>query len=169
MMKATLTLAAILLSAGWTMNAAFADGPIKVEQAWARATPGGAKTGAVYLTVTNTGTTPDTLVGAATPAADKAELHEMKMQNNIMEMRPISTLSLAPGQSVTLGPNGYHIMLVGLKAPLKEGDTLPITLSFQHAPKQDVTVPVMKLGAMGPAASGSMNGMPGMSMPSRQR
>ena len=169
MMKATLAVAALLLSATWTASPALADGPIKVEQAWARATPGGARTGAVYLTVTNAGAAPDTLIGAATPAADKAELHEMKMQNNIMEMRPVPALSLAPGQSVTLGPNGYHIMLVGLKAPLKEGDTLPITLSFEHAPKQDVTVPIMKLGAMGPAASGSMNSMPGMSMPSRQR
>jgi periplasmic copper chaperone A len=176
MMKLRLILAAALLSTVVTMGTAFADSAIKVEQAWARATPGGAKTGAIYLTLTNTGTTPDTLTAISTPAADKADLHEMKIQNNIMEMRPVAALPIAPGQTVTLEPSGYHIMLTGLKAPLKEGDTIPLTLTFEHAAKQDVTASVTKLGAMRAGETGTMPGksssgsssMPGMTMPGRQ-
>ncbi len=78
---------------------------IKVDQVWARATPGAAKTGAIYLTVTNTGTTPDTLEGAvSTPVAEHADLHEMKMANGVMEMRPVKSLTIDPGKSVTLEP-----------------------------------------------------------------
>jgi hypothetical protein len=147
---------------------------IKVDQVWARATPGAAKTAAIYLTVTNTGTTPDTLEGtASTPAAEHADLHEMKMANGVMEMRPLKSLTIAPGKSVTLAPNGYHIMLTGLKAPLKEGQSVPLTLTFEHAGTQQVTASVAKVGAMhaGDTSSGSagaamnhnMSSMPGMS------
>ena len=152
---------------------AFADtGGIKVDRVWARATPGNAKTGAIYLTITNTGPAPDTLESASTPAADKADLHDMKMVNNVMEMRPVGPLTIAPGKSVVLAPGGYHLMLTGLKAPLKEGQTVPVTLTFDHAGAQQVTASVAKVGAMGPndtskPISGSMSGtdmskMPGM-------
>ena len=78
---------------------AFADGNgIKVDQVWARATPGNAKTGAIYLTITNTGTAPDTLESVSTPAADKADLHDMTMVGNVMEMRPVGPLTIAPGK-----------------------------------------------------------------------
>lgn len=151
---------------------AFADSSsVKVEQAWARATPGAVKTGAIYLTITNTGTTPDTLEGAAsTPAAEHADLHEMKMENGVMEMRPVPSLTIDPGKSVVLAPGGYHLMLTGLKAPLKEGETVPLTLTFAHAGAQQVTASVAKVGAMHAgdrsAAGGSMmpatGNMPGM-------
>jgi copper(I)-binding protein len=152
---------------------AFADGnDLKVDQAWARATPGNAKTAAVYLTITNNGTAPDTLESASTPAADKAELHDTKMENNVMEMRPVGPLTIAPGKSVVLAPSGYHLMLTGLKAPLKEGQTVPVTLIFDHAGAQQVTASIAKVGAMGPndaskpggdAMSGmDMSTMPGM-------
>ena len=134
---------------------------IRVEQAWARATPGGAKTGAIYLSVTNTGTTPDRLVSVATPAADKADLHEMKMERNVMEMRSVPAIDIPPGKTVTLDPNGFHIMLIGLKAPLKEGETVPLTLTFEHAGMQPVTASVAKIGAM---HAGEMSAMPGMKM-----
>jgi copper(I)-binding protein len=148
---------------------------IKVDQVWARATPGAAKTAAIYLTITNTGTTPDTLEGAAsTPAAEHADLHEEKMANGVMEMRPVKSLTIAPGKSVTLAPNGYHIMLTDLKAPLKEGQSVPLTLTFEHAGTKRVTASVAKVGAMhagemtgpgsaAPAMSHDMSSMPGMS------
>jgi periplasmic copper chaperone A len=143
---------------------------IKVDQVWARATPGAVKTGAIYLTITNTGTEPDTLQGAvSTPAADHADLHEMKMENGISEMRPVKSLTIAPGKTVTLEPNGYHIMLTGLKAPLKEGQTVPLTLTFEHAGAEQVTASVAKVGAMhagemsgSAAASGMSHDMPSM-------
>lgn len=170
-MKSILAIAAALLFAA----PAWADSSgIKVDQVWARATPGAVKTGAIYLTVTNTGTAPDTLEGvASTPAAEHADLHEMKMDKGVMEMRPVKSLTIEPGKSVVLQPNGYHIMLTGLKAPLKEGQTVPLTLTFDHAGKQDVTASVAKVGAMhagemsGAGAthgmSHDMSSMPGMS------
>jgi hypothetical protein len=148
---------------------------IKIDQVWARATPGAVKTGAIYFTVTNTGTTPDTLEGTvSTPAAEHADVHEMKMANGVMEMRPVTSLTIAPGKSVTLEPNGYHVMLTGLKAPLKEGQSVPLTLTFEHAGAQQVTASVAKVGAMhagemsggataGQGTSHDMSSMPGMS------
>jgi copper(I)-binding protein len=152
---------ALLLSSG----AALADdGGIHLEQAWARATPGGAKTGAIYLTVSNTGIASDTLTAASTPAADKAQLHQMTMANGVMEMRPVPALAIASGQSIVLDPaSGYHIMLTGLKAPLKEGDKIPLTLTFEHAGTQQIMASVGKIGAM---HAGDTSAMPGMSMPS---
>jgi hypothetical protein len=152
-MKSILALAAAILLAA----PAWADSNgIKVDQVWARATPGAVKTGAIYLTVTNTGTTPDTLEGAAsTPVAEHADLHEMKMENGVSEMRPVKSLTIEPGKSVVLQPNGYHIMLTGLKGPLKEGQTVALTLTFDHAGKQQATALVAKVGAM---HAGDMSG-----------
>ncbi|HEY3919201.1 MAG TPA: copper chaperone PCu(A)C [Stellaceae bacterium] len=161
----------VMLAAAAVLTAgpALADSSgIKVDQAWARATPGNVKTGAIYLTITNTGTAPDTLEGkASTPAAAQADLHEMKMANGVMEMRPVPSLTIDPGKSVVLEPGGYHLMLIGLKAPLKEGQTVPLTLTFAHAGTQQVTASVAKVGAMHPGemsmpGGGSMPGMPGM-------
>ena len=170
-MKTILAIAAAILFA----MPAWADSSgIKVDQVWARATPGAVKTGAIYLTVTNTGTTPDTLEGvASTPVAEHAGLHEMKMENGVSEMRPVKSLTIEPGKSVVLEPNGYHLMLTGLKGPLKEGQTVPLTLTFDHAGKQQVTASVAKVGAMhagemsgGATSQGAnhdMSSMPGMS------
>src|SRR6185437_1843003 len=132
-MKTILAIAAAILFAA----PAWADSSgIKVDQVWARATPGAAKTAAIYLTITNIGTAPDTLEGAAsTPVAAHADLHEEKMAKGVMEMRPVKSLTIDPGKSVVLEPNGYHIMLTGLKGPLKEGQTVPLTLTFDHAGK----------------------------------
>jgi periplasmic copper chaperone A len=141
------------------------DSSIRVAEAWARATPGAAKTGAVYLSITNTGATPDRLVAISTPAADHAEPHSMKMANGVMEMRPLGPIAIAPGGSIVFAPNGDHIMLLGLKAPLKEGATVALTLTFEHAGNRDVTAAVEKVGAMryDPSGSGAASTMPGMS------
>lgn len=144
---------------------AFADETgIHVDQAWARATPGGAKTGAVYLTLSNNGNAADKLIAASTPTAEKAELHVTTVENGVMKMRPVSTLDIAPGKPVVMDPmSGYHIMLTGLKAPLKEGDHVPLTLTFEHAGTRQVTASVAKVGAM---HAGEMSpSMPGMSAP----
>ena len=170
-MKSILAIAAAVLFAA----PAWADSSgIKIDQVWARATPGAAKTAAIYLTITNTGTAPDALEGAAsTPVAAHADLHEEKMANGVMEMRPVKSLTIEPGKSIVLQPNGYHIMLTGLKGPLKEGQTVPLTLTFEHAGKEAVTASVAKVGAMhagersggggAPATNHDMSTMPGMS------
>ena len=162
--KRMIIIAAALALAGASPAVADPSG-IKVEQAWARATPGNAKTGAIYLTITNTGATSDTLEGAvSTPAAEHADLHEMKMENGVMEMRPVPDLTIDAGKTVVLAPGGYHVMLTGLKAPLKEGETVPITLTFAHAGPQQVTASIAKVGAMHPGetSKAGSSAMPGM-------
>jgi hypothetical protein len=133
-------------------------GDVQVTNAWARATPGGAQTAAAYVTILSP--TADRLTAAATPAAQKAELHSMTMDGNVMKMRQVDGIDLPAGQAVTLKPGGYHIMLTCLAQPLTEGQTFPLTLTFDKAGARDVTVTVQKVGSMGPG----MN-MPGMDMP----
>jgi periplasmic copper chaperone A len=149
-------------TAAFLALAAYAQEPgIAVEQAWARATPGAVKTGAAYLTLVNNGKQSDRLLGMSTPVADSASLHETKMEGGIMKMRPLGPVDLAPGKSLELKPGGNHIMLEGLKHPLKEGEHFPLTLAFEKAGTREVTVMVGKVGAMGPAGmtmdSGAMN------------
>ena len=132
-----------------TSSFAFAQGAsIQVEQPWSRATPGGASTGAVYLTVTNKSHNADRLLGASSDVADKSQIHEMKVVNGIMEMREVSGgVPVPAGGSVILKPGSYHVMLIGLKKPLKAGDTIPLTLDFERAGKVSITVPVRAMGA----------------------
>jgi periplasmic copper chaperone A len=123
------------------------DAPrFQIDHPWARASAGAAKTGAAYLTITDQGQ-PDRLTGANTPVADKAELHESMQDMGMMKMRPLPGIALETGKPVKLAPGGYHLMLFGLKAPLKLGDTFPLTLTFEHAPPMTVTVDVEAVGA----------------------
>ena len=160
---AAAALAAPLLAALAPACARADDATIKVEQPWARATPAMAKTGAVYLTVIDHGA-PDRLIGVSTPVASMAMIHESFVENGVSKMRMLDGVALEPGKTVTLHPGAMHIMLEGLKQPLRVGATFPLTLTFQKAPPQTVTVTVMKIGAEGPAESGDMKDMPGMKM-----
>jgi copper(I)-binding protein len=119
--------------------------PVKVENAWARATLPRVEVGAVYLTLT--APTADRLVAASTPAAAKAEVDEMAMENGVMQMRETPGVMLPANQPVTLGPGSYHIMLIGLKAALREGQTIPLHLTFATAPPADTIVQVRAPGA----------------------
>jgi copper(I)-binding protein len=129
---------------------------VTCDQAWARPTAGAGTTGAAYFTLTNNGG-PDALVGASTPIAASASAHETIDDAGVMKMRPAPSIALAPGQQVTFRPSGYHVMLIGLKAPLKAGDSFPLTLSFAHAQPVTVTVKV-QAGAAG-MGNASMPGM----------
>ena len=151
----------------FTLAAADAS-DITLDHVWARASAGNATTGAAYLTVTDHGR-PDRLVGVSTPVAATAELHETIHDNGVMKMRPVAGIALEPGKPMTFSPGGYHVMLMGLKSPLKAGDKFPLTLTFEHA--QPITV-TGTVEAVGGAAMdhGSMSGMSmsgqGASMPS---
>lgn len=123
---------------------------VEATAAWARATPGAARAGAAYLTLSNKGTTARRVVGVESGVADKAELHTHVMDGNIMRMRKVDGIDLAPGARVTMKPGGYHVMLMGLHAPLKEGATFPLTLVLDDGRKIPVSVSVRKIGAMGP-------------------
>ena len=153
-----------------TFTAALAQQPqsVQASDVWARATPPRASTAAIYMTlITPVG---DRLTGASTPVAGKAEVHEMRMDGNIMRMRAVEGgLDLPAGKPVTLQPGGYHLMLEGLKAPLRTGESVPVHLTFQKAPPLDVTAKVQPIGASRPGAADSAGhpgqaAMPGMSM-----
>ena len=122
---------------------------LEVSNAWARATPGKAENGAAYLTIQSP--TPDRLLSVSTPVAKKAELHTMSMEGMVMKMRPLADLDIPAGQPVTLKPGGQHVMLLGLDAPLREGQSFPLTLTFEKAGTRTVTVAIEKPGAVGPA------------------
>jgi hypothetical protein len=141
-------------------------GDLVISQAWTRATPGGATIGGGFLTIENKGSAPDKLVGASSDGAGKVEVHEMAMNNGVMTMRPLEGgLAIDPGKSVRLAPGGLHLMMMGLKSPLKQGDKLAVTLQFEKAGKVAVKLDVEGVGAKGPP--GEMDGMqkmPGMKM-----
>ena len=123
---------------------------LEVTNAWARATPAKAESGVAFLTIRTS--TPDRLVSVASPVAKKAELHTMEMAGMVMKMRPLAGLDIPAGQPVTLKPGGEHIMLMGLNGPLREGQSFPLTLTFEKAGAREVTVAVEKPGAAGPAS-----------------
>ena len=134
----------LLMSASLLLCAA-GDPAIQIDHPWARASAGAVRNGAAFLTLTKTGAA-DRLTGISTPAADMAMLHETIDDRGVMKMREVDGLALEPGKPVTLAPGGKHIMLMGLKAPLKEGGRFPMTLTFQHAPPMTVTVTVQGVG-----------------------
>jgi copper(I)-binding protein len=139
--------AALVLALAVVTGPALAADPVKVgaleiANPWVR--PSATANGAIYLEIDNKGTAADRLVAASTTAAAKAELHTHVMDGNIARMRPVDAIEVTPGSATVLKPGGLHIMLLGLKAPLKEGDTVAVTLTFEKAGKVDVTVPVQK-------------------------
>jgi copper(I)-binding protein len=139
-------------------------GDLQISAAWARATPKGAAVGVGYMKITNTGTTPDRLVGGSSPVSDRFELHEMTMANGVMKMRPLANgLAIEPGQIVEFNPGGLHVMFVRLKQPLEKGQQVKATLVFEKAGKVDVDYPVAAIGAQ-TSDSGNMPGMHGGGM-----
>ncbi|MBV9248938.1 MAG: copper chaperone PCu(A)C [Acetobacteraceae bacterium] len=138
----------VLLSFLWLTGAALAEeSGITITDVWSRAAPVG-RPGVVYLTATDNGA-PDRLLGVSTPVAERAELHESFAQGGVMKMRPVDAAPIAPGKPLRLAPGGNHIMLMGLKRPLKEGDTFPITLKFEHAGAVEATALVRNPRAAG--------------------
>jgi hypothetical protein len=134
-------------------------GSLKISAPWARATPKGASVGGGYMKITNTGTATDRLIGGSTGVASHFEVHEMSMDNGVMKMRPVTGgLEIKPGQTVELKPGGYHVMLMGLKEQLVQGQHFKATLEFAKAGKVDVDFAIEGVGAQ----SGSA--MPGMQM-----
>jgi copper(I)-binding protein len=127
-------------------------GDLVITQAWSRATPGGAKIAGGYLMIENNGAAPDRLVSGSADFAGKVEIHEMAMNNGVMTMRPLDKgLVIEPGKTVKLAPGGYHLMLMDLKRPLKQGDKVPLALEFEKAGKVVLSLDVQGVGAQGPA------------------
>ena len=143
-----LALLALLLMALPAAAHDYKLGALEIGQPWARATPPTAPTGGGYLSVKNTGTEPDRLISISSPAAGTVQVHEMKMEGNVMRMRELDgPLEIKPGETVTLAPGGMHLMMMGLKEPLKQGEKVPLTLVFEKAGKIDVELVVVAMGA----------------------
>ena len=159
----TILAAAALTAALATFPAAAADftkGNIKIATPWTRATPGGAKVAGGFVTITNAGKEPDRLIGGTVPFAGVVEVHEMKMDNNIMRMRMLPKgLEIPPGATVELKPGSYHIMFMQLKTPLQEGQRVKGSLTFEKAGNIEIEYGVAKLGASSPGGkpSGGMH------------
>lgn len=152
-------LAAVLMSPALAKD--YTVGSLKIEQPWARATPKGAPVGGGYFTITNTGTTPDRLVGGSVPVSSGFEIHEMAMDNGVMKMRMLPKgLEIKPGETVTLKPGGFHLMFTGLKDQLKQGATFKGTLQFEKAGKVDVEFAVEGMAATSADGASGHGGMP---------
>jgi periplasmic copper chaperone A len=137
----------------WLASAALAQsGPISVTDAWARAS--NVPTGAVYMTINNTGGTDDRLVAAQSPVAKIVQVHIEINDNGIMKMRQLQSVDVKSNSKATLSPGGIHLMLIGLKHHLKTGQSFPLTLTFEKAGKIEVTVAVKKAGSMGDSMGG---------------
>jgi copper(I)-binding protein len=122
-------------------------GAIAIHDAWARASLGQTGTSAVYMILEASGDQGDRLVGAASPAAASAELHTHLVEGGVAKMRPVAGVEIEPGAPTVLEPGGLHIMLIGVRNKLVEGEALPLSLTFEDAGTIEVEVPIRGVGS----------------------
>jgi copper(I)-binding protein len=128
-------------------------GALTIGTPWARATPKGAPVAGGYLTVTNKGAAADRLMGGSVPFAGRFEIHEMRIEQGVMRMRPAAGgLEIKPGETLELKPGGPHVMFLDLKRPLLAGERVRGTLVFEKAGTIEVEYEVAPIGS-GPPAS----------------
>jgi copper(I)-binding protein len=121
---------------------------LEISNIWARATPGRTKTAAVYITkIHNAGEGIDSLINIRSHLASKSSIHKTVVDAGIAKMRQVNALEIPAGHSVSLKPGGLHIMMVGMKKSLKEGDNFPLILEFKKSGKIEVVVTVEKIGS----------------------
>lgn len=126
----------------------FTLGTLEISGGFTRATLPNAPVGAGYLTITNKGTADDTLVSASSPVAGMTQIHEMKMEGDVMKMNEVEGGIVIPaGQSVMLAPGGFHVMFMQLKEPLVEGAMVPVTLTFATAGTIEIELAVGSINA----------------------
>jgi copper(I)-binding protein len=125
----------LFASALFALSTMASAADLTIDGAWVRGTVPAQKATGAFMKITSKQDA--ALVGASTPLADKAEVHEMKMQGDVMKMNAIPRLPLPAGKPVELSPGGYHIMLFGLKQPLKAGDKLPLELQIEQGGKRE--------------------------------
>lgn len=141
-LRLLLATAALSISVSATAHDHLADS-IVIGPSFARASLPGQSSGAAYLSLENKSSDEDTLISITSSAAKNVEIHTMSMHDNVMRMRQVSRIDLPAGATVTMQPGkGYHLMLTGLKSPLKPGDKLPLVLRFQHAGTVETSIPI---------------------------
>ena len=147
--RAALLAAFALLPLAATAGAdEFKVGDITVDRPWTRATT--VQVGAAYMTLRTAGKTPDRLIKASSPDAQRVEIHSMSMDGGVARMQEIPGVDIRPGAATQLKPGGFHLMLVGLRRPLREGQSIRIALTFEQAGTVEVDATVEKAGAPGP-------------------
>ena len=139
--------AAILLVGGVAAAETYSAGGLQIGNPWARATPKGATVGAGYLTITNKGAEADRLIGGSVAPASRFEVHATVTENGVAMMRQVTGLEIKPGETVELAPGGTHVMMMGLKQPLKQGQTVKGTLVFEKAGTVAIEFTVQAIGA----------------------
>jgi hypothetical protein len=130
----------------------FSRGDVTVTHPWSRPTPPGVPMGVGYMAISNQGDTAITLVGATTPKAGKVTMHESRMKDGMMSMRPLTDGLIIPaGETVMLKPHGYHLMLEGLEGAVAKGESFPMTLNFDTAETMQIELYTMPMdeSAMG--------------------
>lgn len=132
------------------MSAPIILGALELTNAFTRAMPPAAKAGGGFVTIANTGNEDDRLVSASSPAAPVVELHEMRMDGDVMVMRELENGVFVPaGETVMLAPGGLHIMFMKVPTPFAEGEPVPVTLTFEKAGSVDIMLMVAPIGATG--------------------
>jgi copper(I)-binding protein len=141
------TIALLTLSASACAHD-YTQGTLQIKHPYARATVPGQAAGAAYVTIANGGPTADKLIALSSPAAKRVEMHTMSMDGSMMKMREVDAIAIQPAATIVMQPgDGYHVMLTGLKNPLKIGDKFPLTLTFEKAGQVTVSVWVEAIAA----------------------
>lgn len=153
LLRAALAAAILVVTPAFAHNGVVHLGPINISLPFTRATLPNAPVAGGFLTIENTGTEPDRLVSATSDIAGETQIHEMAMQGDVMKMRPLADgLEIPAGETVVLAPGGFHIMFMGLKQALVEGETITVTLTFEKAGTVDVVLPIEATAADAPSA-----------------
>jgi copper(I)-binding protein len=153
LLRAALAAAILVVTPAFAHNGVVHLGPINISLPFTRATLPNAPVAGGFLTIENTGTEPDRLVSATSDIAGDTQIHEMAMQGDVMKMRQLADgLEIPAGETVTLAPGGFHIMFMGLKQALVEGETITVTLTFEKAGTVDVVLPIEAAAADAPTA-----------------
>ncbi|MPZ39374.1 MAG: copper chaperone PCu(A)C [Rhizobiales bacterium] len=139
--------AAILLVGGIATAETYSAGGLQIGNPWARATPKGSTVGAGYLTITNKGSEADRLIGGSLAPASRIEVHTAVTEGGVAKMRQVTGLEIKPGETVELKPGGMHVMFMGLKQALKQGQTVKGTLVFENAGTVAIEFTVQGVGA----------------------
>ena len=146
MNRVLILLAATFAIAAPALAHDYMQGDIHIMKPWSRPLPPVSANGAAYMTLVNKGSAADKLVAVSTPMAMKAELHTHTMEGGMMKMRRVDAIEIAPGTPSVLKPGGLHVMMMGLKEPLVEGKSYPLTLTFERAGTVEVTVRIFEPG-----------------------
>ena len=138
--------AALVAGTAWAQK----KGDLEIDAPWARATPPGASVAGGYASIRNRGAAPDKLVAASSPAADHVELHVMSMDGGVMRMQQVKSFDVPAHGELALKPGGNHLMFIGVKAPFKTGEKVPVKLRFEKAGEVEVQLSIGEMGGAAP-------------------